>query len=391
MPCGYVSSNNNRLYVATEPSYGQAPAIQSQNRIPAVTFSPRQRLTRPNRKDKTGTRTYPGTPAGLRKQTTFGLTTYMTNWSTQPAEPAYGPLFQAATGGLPMPFAGGTSAGNANSKLLTFAAAHQLSPGQAVTFGGEIRFVNSVVDTTTVELTAPFTVNPSAGSPIGGTMTYTPASDLSSVCVFDYWDPSSAVQRILTGAAVDKLQIRINGDYHQFDFSGTAQDLIDTTSFAAGDGGLAQFPAEPALDQFDYTIIPGQLGEAWLDNTPDQFYTVTSATVSIQNNIETREREFGSDFPRCISPGMRTVTADIQLFQLNDDATRGLYQAARQVSPVAVMFQLGQQAGQLFGVYLKSVIPELPQFNDSETRQQWQFSTCRAQGTGDDEVYIAFG
>jgi hypothetical protein len=199
------------------------------------------------------------------------------------------------------------------------------------------------------------------------------------------------VQRILTGAAVDKLQIRVNGDYHQFDFSGTAQDLIDTTSFAAGDGGLVQFPAEPALEQFDYTIIPGQLGEAWLDNTPDQFYTVTSATVSIQNNIETREREFGSDFPRCISPGMRTVTADIQLFQLNDDATRGLYQAARQVSPVAVMFQLGQQAGQLFGVYLKSVIPELPQFNDSETRQQWQFSTCRAQGTGDDEVYIAFG
>lgn len=95
MACGYISSNDNRLYAALELNYGQVAAIQGTNRIPAVKLTAKQALERPNRKDKTGTRTYAGTPAGLRKRTTFDLTTYMTAWTAQNAEPAYGPLFQA--------------------------------------------------------------------------------------------------------------------------------------------------------------------------------------------------------------------------------------------------------------------------------------------------------
>ena len=68
-----------------------------------------------------------------------------------------------------------------------------------------------------------------------------------------------------------------------------------------------------------------------------------------------------------------------------------LYQASRQRSPIGVMLQLGQQEGQLFGVYLKSVVPEVPEFDDGETRLQWQFSNCRAQGTFNDELFVAFG
>jgi hypothetical protein len=55
------------------------------------------------------------------------------------------------------------------------------------------------------------------------------------------------------------------------------------------------------------------------------------------------------------------------------------------------MIQLGQQQGQLFGIYMKSVIPEVPEFSDAETRQQWQFANCRAQGSVDDELFVAFG
>ena len=54
------------------------------------------------------------------------------------------------------------------------------------------------------------------------------------------------------------------------------------------------------------------------------------------------------------------------------------------------MFQLGQQAGQLFGVYLKSVVPEVPEFNDGDNRLQWRFRSSKAQGTVDDEVAVAF-
>jgi hypothetical protein len=40
---------------------------------------------------------------------------------------------------------------------------------------------------------------------------------------------------------------------------------------------------------------------------------------------------------------------------------------------------------------MKSVIPQVPEFDDSEQRQQWQFQACRAQGSVDDEIFVAFG
>jgi len=85
------------------------------------------------------------------------------------------------------------------------------------------------------------------------------------------------------------------------------------------------------------------------------------------------------------------VTAAFDLYSQDDAATQELYQAARQQSPISVMFQLGQADGQLMGVYLKSVIPEVPEFDDSERRLQWRFRASRAQGTIDDEISVAFG
>ncbi len=391
MPCGYISSNDNRLYAALELSYGQVPMIDGSNRFPAVKLATRQRRVRAERRDKTGTRTFPGWPAGLRKRTTFELTTYMTGWTRQDAEPGYGPLFQASLGAPPIYFGGGIAGVNTDAKLLTFQGSHGLSVGQAVTFGGELRFVASIVDEATVELNAPFSLLPSEGTPIGPTITYGLATDLSTVSIFDYWGPAGAVHRILSGAAVDRMQIRVNSDYHEFRFSGTARDLIDSASFVEGEGELMSFPPEPALEAFDYSIIPGHLGQAWLGNLPERFYTITAATLTLDNDIDTERKEFGSDGPRCISAGMRTVLVDFDLYEVDDTATKALYQAARQVSPIGIMWQLGEQPGQLFGGYLKSVVPEVPEFDDGDNRLQWRFSGCRAQGTGDDEMYIAFG
>ena len=68
-----------------------------------------------------------------------------------------------------------------------------------------------------------------------------------------------------------------------------------------------------------------------------------------------------------------------------------MYQAARQRSPISVMLQLGEQATQLFGAYMPAMVPEVPEFDDSETRLQWKFQNSRAQGTAENELYIAFG
>lgn len=387
----YISSNNNRFYVALEQSYGNAAVLAAANRIPAVKLTAQQRPEKVQRKDKTGSRTFVGNPSQLRNNTTFELTTYMTNWADQTTLPAYWPLFQACLGSNAMQSSGGTVASASNLSTIAFASPHGLNPGQAVVSGSEIRFAAAIVDSQTVQVNAPFSATPATGSQTGTTAGLQPADDLGSVTIFDYWSPGTAVQRILPGAAVDTLTVAVNGDFHEFIFGGQAQDLIDSSSFVNGQAGMTAFPAEPAVSAINYTIVPGHLGQAWLGSTPNQFFTLTKAKISFQNNLDLRAREFGTSLPLAIAPGERTVTLDFSIYQQDGAATAALYQAARQRSPIGIMLQLGQQQGQLFGVYMKSVIPEVPEFDDSDKRQQWQFQSCRAQGSMDDEIFVAFG
>ena len=388
----YISSNANRFYTALESAYGQVPAITAANRIPALKLTVRQQLEVADRKDKTGSRTFTGVPAGGRRQTSFEVRTLLTNWQQGTSNPSYGPLFQAAMGGTPALFAGGTAASTTGNGRLAFAAPHGLSAGQAVSSGGEIRFVATIIDAQTVQLNVPFTAPPTPGAPVGAAITYAPATELPSVGIFDYWDPSTAVQRLLCGGSVDQMEIDLNGDYHEFRFSGQARDVVDSVSFASKPGAtqLQTFPAEPAVGAFDYTIVPGNLGEAWLGTAPTQFFTITSASVVVKNGLDTRFKEFGSSLPQAISPGDRTVTAAFELYSQNDPNTQGLYQAARQETPISAMFQLGESQGQLVGVYLPSVIPAVPEFDDSKNRLQWKFRSSRAQGTLNNEIAVAF-
>src|ERR1019366_2466723 len=362
----YISSNANRFYTALESGYGEVGSITATNRIPAVKLGIQQQVETGTRRDKTGSRTFAGGPG-------------------------YGPLFEAALGGSPARFGGGTVASSTAEGRLGFGGAHGLAAGQAVCYGGEIRFVAAIVDGQTVQLNAPFLVLPAAGAAITATVTYAPATELKSVSIFDYWSPATAVQRLLCGAGVDQMEILVNGDYHEFHFKGVAKDVMDSASFEAGAAQLQSFPAEPAVAAFDYSIVPGHMGQAWLGTGPSRFCTITAATIAMKNALDTRNREFGPCGALAISPGQRTVTAAFDLYTRDDDATKELYQAARQQSPISVMFQLGETEGQLMGVYLKSVVPEVPEFDDGQNRLQWRFRASRAQGTVDDEISVAFG
>ncbi|MBS1832169.1 MAG: hypothetical protein JST65_05620, partial [Acidobacteria bacterium] len=300
MSC-YVSSNDNRFYVASETAYGNVPSIDGQHRVPALRLRAKQTVDRVQRRDKTGSRTFAGLPPGTRNRTNFELSTYLTSWSDQSREPAYGPMFRSAMGGTGQLFTGGTVASTSGFNL-TFSAAHGMtSAGKAVVVGGEMRFVVAIVNGTTVQLNAPFTGNVAGGTAVGATMNYAPETDLGSVSIFDYWSPSTLVHRIVSGAAVDQMRVKVNSDFHEFEFKGPARDIIDSTSFESGEGGLTDFPAEPALGGFDYSIIPGHLGQVWLGTPANRFYTLTEAELVVDNNIDVREREFGLSGPVCIA------------------------------------------------------------------------------------------
>ncbi len=261
----------SEIYVALESAYGQVPAITAAEPHPA---------------DQAGGEAGSGGDgtAGIRREaarlwdlpntireTTSFRTEHVHDGVDEPdgrADP-----WAAVSGGA----GGGAGAlhgrnGGERSparRRSQFTAAHGLTPGQAVTFGREFGSWRRWRTRTTVFINAPFTTTPTAGSAIGPTMTYMLAEDLGSASIFDYWDPSTAVQRILSGAAMDRMQIKVNGDFQEFDFAGPAQDLIDSASFTSGEGGLTAFPAEPAQAGFDYTIVPGHLGQVWMGATPN--------------------------------------------------------------------------------------------------------------------------
>ncbi len=390
MSCG-VLSNQNRFYAKIEAEFGQAAAVAAADRLAAVKLAIRQVEETRERKDKTGSRTFVGVAPGGRKRTQFSLQTYLMAGTIPGTAPAAGALFQAALGGAPLVFPGGAAGAGSTTTQIVFSGPHGLVPGQAFGSNGELRFVKTVDSPASVTVNAPFSSAPASGSALTGAVTYRPAADLPSLSIYDYWDPAWAVNRILIGAAVGEFEIKINADFHEFEFRGEAQDVLDSASFAAGQGGLGSFPAEPAVAGSSALPVPGNLGQAWLGETASKFATVTQASISLDNDLDLRNREFGSSLPRCVGGGVRKVLAQVSLYEADDAATRGLYQAARAQTPIGVLFQSGQTPGALFGAWLKNVVPKVPEFDDSGRLLAWSFRDCRAQGTEDDEIYVAFG
>ncbi|MCS7024726.1 MAG: phage tail tube protein [Bryobacteraceae bacterium] len=387
----YISSRNNRVYAAVEGAYGVIPPVGNARRVPILSFAVKSETIVPLRRDKTGTRSQPALASPLRKETTFLLSAYHTSWLPSTNNPSCSALVEASLGDGPKIFSGGVVESIPSPQRVKFVTPHQLGVGQGISYGGELRFVAQLVDEVTVELNCPFSASPTPGSQIGPTTSFLPAAKLPSVSIFDYWSPDSAVQRIVYGAVVEAMKISVNGDFHELEFRGRAADVIDSASFVSGQGGLSSYPVEPAIASYTSQPVPGHLGQAWLGAPAEQFFTVTAAEIVVRNGIEMRNREFGSITPRGFGLGPREVTMKLALYSQDDTATRMLYQAARQRSPIQVMFQLGQQSGQLMGVMLKSVIAEAPQYDDQESRLKWVFSNMTAHGLTEDEICVAFG
>jgi hypothetical protein len=385
----YISSNQNRFYTALESSYGNAAGVSASNRFNSLGLNIRQVQEQAVRKDKTGSRTSLAPSTVARKATEFSLTTYLNSWNGA-SQPSYGPLFEAAMGAAPV-VAQSLSVGSVTSPtIFGTTAPHGLSAGAGVSFNNEIRFVAATPDQSTLQLNAPFSTALQAGAALTTAVTYCLSTALPSVTIYDYWDPITAVSRVLVGAAVNSMEFSINGDFHEIAFSGPAADVLDSVSFSAGQAGLTGFPAEPQVGSFDYSIVPGSLGQVWIGATANQFFTLTQGKVLLDNGIETRDMEFGSILPRAIAPGPRTVTAGFSVYAQDDAQTEALYAAARSRQMTPAMIQFGQEQGQLLAVYLPNVQPEVPVYDGSDTRLQWKFQACRAHGTVDDELYVAF-
>jgi hypothetical protein len=388
MANNYIWSDANRFYVAIESAYGIPAPIVASNRLVAFSFDSHQSLEVNRRRDKTGARTYLGGSATATRRSSFEVSAHLVSWD-EITQPCFGPLVQAAMGGLPQLIQGLVISSVDGVQIQTLAAS-SLTGGSAISSGGEIRFVTTVQNSSTVSINAPFSITPVAGAVLNTTIGYRLATQLPSLSIYDYWDPSNSVSRLVTGAGVDKFQIDVKGDVHELVFSGPAADVLDSCSARFGVSGIGSFPLEPPVSAFDYSIVAGQLGQVWLGSPLSQVFTLTGAAIEINNNLLVRNQEFGSSYPMAIVPGPREIVTSFTLFAQADTETRGLYAAAKARTPVSALLQLGQRPGQMMAIYLPNVVPELPLFGDTDPYLLWQFKNSLAQGVANDEAYIAF-
>ncbi len=384
----YVASNDERCYAVREQEFGKAAAtVTASSRIPIVKFSGKRESETIRRLDKTGTRTFQGAPVKGRRQTSFEIRSYLSSWAEAPN---HGALMESALGADAQIFGGGETAAGTTASQIVFVAPHGLSTGQAISINNEMRFVSAVVDAVTVQLNAPLSIDPGAGALAGVTYTYRLATNQPSVSLYDFWGRGPGASRLVTGAVVDEMRLILNGDVHEIRYRGVARDLIEEAAFSTEASGLTEFPTETDPTS-SYALVAGSLGQAWLGSSIQRTCAVTGAEIVVNNNVDGRSREFGHCAPAMFFGGEREVTARFSLYYEDPSMGQQLAQCARNGDSMPVMLQLGDTVGQTCAVYLPAVVPTAPDFDDSEARLQWQITAARAQGTGDDELFIAFG
>ena len=386
----YILSNNNRYYAALESAYGVVPAIAASNRVPGMRLAIATQKVIEKRRDKTGTRTFLGSASVPRKVTGYEFETSLMAQDMGTLPPAVGQMVQAALGGPAQHTQAQPATVSGGGFQVDFTVPHGMSEGNAVNMGGELRFVESVPNLTSVRVCAPVT-NTTGAAVVFPAVAYAPAKSLPSVSLFDYWDPNSTVQRVVRGAGVDEMEIQLDGTEHRIIFRGPAAQQIDSVSFQSEPGTLAMFPQEPVVEMETPVPVPGHLGQVWIGNSQSQMLTLTKAQIRVKNNLQTRNFEFGSEYPLALSPGEREVDVQFEAYSTDQSVFAELYQAAQTETPIPLTIQLGDQPGAMAAIHLKSFVPQVPHFDDGETRLLWSFASSRAQGTGDDEIYIAFG
>ena len=134
----------------------------------------------------------------------------------------------------------------------------------------------AMLNATTVFINAPFTNGLGGGvGDRGHRHLRARRQTLGAPRIYDYWDPSTVVQRIVNGAAMDAMKSHGERRLSGVRVLGAVAGSAGQRELHSGKGGLTAFPAEPTATGFDYTIVPGHLGQVWMGASPSQFFTLT--------------------------------------------------------------------------------------------------------------------
>lgn len=387
MSC-FINATNERLYGAMESQYGQARTLAGSDRLSFRQLKVSERTRRAERRDKTGTRTRFAPHPEVRTDNRFELDCYFATRDPQAPTDGVANLMEATLGGERITWNGLTAIDvSGNGQVVAFNAAHGLKVGQAVRFQGQLRFVKSVVNTTTITVSAPFGQGFQAGSVTGKTVSMWPGDKPKPLTMGNYWTPAGTLDRLLAGCVVNEMAVALNSDFHGASFRGSVREIASVTGFSPGSTGLVSFPAEPSNPTQTFQLVPGHVGRLFIGGAE---YYLLDLSLRFLNNADTTTREFGMSLSPCYSADLRELSLQFQLYAAQDAAVNQLHVLSRSRLETDLTIQLGNQPGQLVGIYVPRFVPEIPELKDSDTRVAMSYPKSIAYGVSNDEVTVAF-
>jgi len=298
---------------------------------------------------------------------------------------------QAALGAPAQIAQGLTLAAAQTGPQLQTLAPHGLAVGSAVSSGDEIRFVAAVLDPSTVVLNVPFSAALDANTVLAPAITYMLSTTLPSLTLYDYWDPTTATSRMVTGAAVvcfpSADQRRLSRIFVQRPGRRSARFL----QLRAGYRRIEHLSPRAGARHLRLLHCTGHLGQVWLGSAMNQYFTLDASKYRDQEQPCGKGPGVWLLLSAGSGAGPREVITKFTLFAQDDTQTKDLYAAAKQRTQISAMFAARAEARPNHGYPSCRALPRKFQITtDSETRLLWEFKNNLGQGVSNDEAFIAF-
>lgn len=228
----YVLAPQQRAYAKIEATFGVNPGLAAGNGFRFMRLEPAKPQEYILRRDKQGTRTFPGVVPGGRRRGDLPIDAHVIPNGAAGTKPDMDPFYQAAFGTAGTTWVGNTvGAGSTTTSIVFVDNSQPLTVGQFISYNGEARYVTAYNSSTfTATVTPPFSFAPPAATVMGSSFNYLLGTNLPSVTIGSYWDPSTAEQDLITGWVCQTMRLTINTETTDVAFTGQAQDRQDNIS-----------------------------------------------------------------------------------------------------------------------------------------------------------------
>lgn len=388
MATEYISTYTHSVYIKPDVEGEDALTTTNAKLAPIETIEVSVNRKQLFRTDKTGFRSRTAISGQQREEIQLKFNANATGWTDRSAGPVLSPVLASV---FASPYKTGKphTVATVNSNTVSVQSESQLLVGNGLSFGDEIRFVKSIIDDRTFELSSSFSAPLNTGALLFGCCDFRPGNEVQTFGMFEFWRPASAVQRVINGVCADRTTIEINSDFVSMSINAVAKSMTDSVT---GSTVSAPFPSAPVVNPSEISSISpisGHLGQALVGSSGQRVCTIVQGRISIDNGLEARSDEFGCYGAKAFTLGRRRVDLDLYLYERTDEISRDLFEGAIRNEPTSVMLQLGIGQGNMMGIYLPIVLMPVPIFADSDSRVLWRFNGAIATGLQDDELFIS--